>query len=396
MKHDRRTLSSSEERSVSHLIFVSHSARTEGAERSLVSLVRAARRMGAADRITVFIPEPGPIEDLLADIPNVVVRTAGTRQWMSPRRGLRQLVETARCVPNSLRWRRIISRESASAVIVNSSVTPGPLIGSRMAGVPAVLFIRESITENSSALRSFLPKHVILALARRAATATAAVSTYVATLAGGVDVVSWPEVSEDAYLAPASATHTPGRIVMLGSIHPAKGQADAVLAVADARRRGLDVTLSIYGGGIDEHIAGLRTLIDEQRVGDKIVFEGPTSDPLGILRGAEASIVCSSSEAYGRVTAESLIVGTPVFGYATGGTAEILDLGGGVSVAPSVQALSDALFEHFSDARRMEQLRRECKARAARRETFGNATRTIEDVFMALSGKAVGARAASD
>ena len=102
--------------------------------------------------------------------------------------------------------------------------------------------------------------------------------------------------------------------------------------------------------------------------------------PLEVLRSADLSLVCSRNEAYGRVTVESLSVGTPVLGYRAGGTVEILAAGGGMVVEPSVVELASALVCLGTDRELLQTLVRAAGDRQRNKQGFGDAGTTIRNV----------------
>lgn len=55
-----------------------------------------------------------------------------------------------------------------------------------------------------------------------------------------------------------------------------------------------------------------------------VEFPGFVSDPFEVYRAADAVLVCSRSEAMGRVTVEAMFAGRPVLGYRGGATPELI------------------------------------------------------------------------
>jgi glycosyltransferase involved in cell wall biosynthesis len=112
--------------------------------------------------------------------------------------------------------------------------------------------------------------------------------------------------------------------VLLGQVSqitPWKGQATAIRAVAELRRQGLDAHLLIVGrvafGGAgvryDNHayLGSLHRLVEELGVGKAVHFLGQRTDVPQILGALDLSLLPSVNEPFGRVTVESMAVGTP-------------------------------------------------------------------------------------
>ncbi|TQR85368.1 glycosyltransferase [Mycobacterium hodleri] len=369
---------------VEHLVFVCHSSQTAGVERSTVALVRAAKRQKA--RVTVVLPKPGPILDLLNAIDGVEIQYAKAQWWMGrEHQGWRGLAKIAHCLIQSFLWWPIIARIHPTAVCVMSTVIPAPMLGARLAGVPVVAFLSESIQTNPN-LGSVLPKSIIIKYVTGLASVTVARSHFAAGQYGGASLIEPPDIG-DPKDVPAGKPDRGGqlqRLVMLGHLSSEKGQADAVRAVGVARDQGVSLTLEFYGEASPHELTKLNTLIEAQRLTATVRHRGVTSAPLSVLRSADLSLVCSRNEAYGRVTAESLSVGTPVIGYRAGGTAEILAGGGGIAVEPSVAALADALVSVARDGDLFCRIARAAEERQQSKNGFGDADKTIRHVMAAL------------
>lgn len=371
--------------SAQSILFVSHSARLQGAERSLLSLVRAARARRV--RIVVVLPAAGPLEAALRDLGVVDIYKINLPWWVRMSRS--RLHDAARFfwhgTLGGIEFGRLVRRLNPDLVVVNSSVTLVPLLVSRLVRVQSVAYIRESLRDNMG-LRPLLPLKVIFGCLKVLPNSRFVVSQYVASQCPFSTVVESPDVSGSI---PATRVDSPDanlRAVMLGAISAEKNQTDAVRAVARARRGGAAITLRIFGAGSDAAVANL--LAEIQRSGPAgIDYAGVLEDPAEAYSWADVSIVCSKSEAYGRVTAESIRASVPVVGYAAGGTVEILAGGGGILCEPTAESLSSALWTLAHQPEALMRLRQEAEHLPADATAFGNAGRTV-DRFIALMVKA--------
>lgn len=374
-----------------HLVFVSHSSLAVGVERSMTALVRAAVARGS--RVTVVIPGPGPIEELLAPVAASITIVHRTPQWWmgSDHHGPAATLKLVQALAQSVSWARFLRGLRPTMLLVMSSVCPAPLAGGWLAGLPTVAFLSESVRSNPT-LRSVIPKNWIVALVHRWARLTVAVSGYAVAQWGRADLVEFPEVDAPAAGSQVAAEREGGpglRLVMLGTLSTEKGQADAVQAVAALAARGIPASLDLYGDASSDALAGLVELTERLGVSHRVRHRGRTSDPGGVLAGADLSLICSRNETYGRVTAESILAGTPVVGYDRAGTGEILAGGGGVLVEPTSASLINALATLASDPARIAALRDETRARSRSREGLGNAAHTLSAIESALRGAPV-------
>ncbi len=116
-------------------------------------------------------------------------------------------------------------------------------------------------------------------------------------------------------------------LVAPGRLTRWKGQEEFVHMIARLVREGHEVHGLLAGGdgGRGRFVADLRTLIAAQDLQAHVTLLGNRRDLREILALADiAYSLTIEPEAFGRTTAEALSVGTPVIGYAHGGTAEIL------------------------------------------------------------------------
>ena len=138
------------------------------------------------------------------------------------------------------------------------------------------------------------------------------------------------------------------RAVLVGYFSEAKGQRIAVEAVAIARKAGVDIELTLVGGG---NQTPLRELAQRLGVEDLVNIHGPTRDLGPYWSAAHVGLMCSHCEAFGRVTVEAMRAGLPVCGTDSGGTPEIIDPGfnGLLSPAGDANALAANLMALESD-----------------------------------------------
>jgi glycosyltransferase involved in cell wall biosynthesis len=110
---------------------------------------------------------------------------------------------------------------------------------------------------------------------------------------------------------------------------------DAVKAVAELKRRGVNVVLTLVGSGEPVYLTSLRTSISTLGIDDRTQLTGFVDNPTSIVQASEVLLMCSRSEAFGRVTIEAMKVGRPVIGARSGATLELVKEGfNGVLYAP--------------------------------------------------------------
>ena len=112
------------------------------------------------------------------------------------------------------------------------------------------------------------------------------------------------------------------RLLIAGRIEEAKGQTDAVKAVELLVNEGYDnLRLLIIGSGDRNY---LNNYIFENNLTKFIRLEDYSNDLFSIRKSIDIELICSKSEAFGRVTIESMFCSNPVIGANSGGTKELI------------------------------------------------------------------------
>ncbi|WP_350223881.1 glycosyltransferase [Pseudarthrobacter sp. efr-133-R2A-89] len=370
------------------ILFASHSSGLAGAEQSLLHLVREAASRGHTG--VVVLPDHGPLVTEIQNVPGsfeVLIRR--NRLWMgrrySPVVGTVRTLQAALDVPGYV---TLIRSGGYDVVVVNSSVSPVPLMAARILGIPVLQLIRESLISNPM-IKSALPKSLIRRLIASWASRVICISDFVACQYGYPNRVIYPQVSK-RFLDFSDNSMTfgrkPHRAVMCGTVSPEKGQLDAIRAIKVAKDLGTDISLEIFGHGKPQDVDDVKSLIRELQLSDCVKYRGPVSDMISVYTGADFALVCSRNEGFGKVTAEAILVGRPVIAYGVGGTVEILEYGGGISTAVSAEDMGAALHRISTEPLLFEALCRE--ARRSEIRTKLNATaqdviRCVEDLAQA-------------
>ncbi|WP_312765415.1 glycosyltransferase [Epilithonimonas sp.] len=112
--------------------------------------------------------------------------------------------------------------------------------------------------------------------------------------------------------------------IFAASLLPKKGVYDVLSAFISFSKTNKDIELVICGTGNDENTTKIKNIIKDAGLEKRIKLLGYRSDVLELLKKAKACIVASHHEAFGRITAEAMLVGCPVIGKASEGTLEIL------------------------------------------------------------------------
>jgi glycosyltransferase involved in cell wall biosynthesis len=311
------------------VLYLSHTARVSGGERSLLDLLRDLSP-GAGGAVAA---PPGDLADSVRALGWTLHEIPGTDASLklhpifTPR-------AVGRLFRAALATRRIARRTGADLVHANS-IRAG-LIGvlaSAFGGAPVVVHVRDR-------LPATLVSRVVLSVIRVGAAAIVANSRYTAVGLGRRCLVVHSPVDLDRF-RPSANGHGPrpaGPVLgIVGQLTPWKGQDDAIRVAALLRREHPDITLLVVGSAKfvsretrydnTTYVTRLRRLVDTEGLTDSVRFLGEREDVPELLRGLDMLLVPSWEEPFGRVVVEALASGVPVAATSVGGPAEIFTHG---------------------------------------------------------------------
>ncbi|WP_253939412.1 glycosyltransferase [Halomonas sp. THAF5a] len=336
-----------------------------GAERSLLDVLKAMRRLGW--NVVVCLPSAvnGPyVEALRAHARAVAVLPYG---WWQRGRSLE---------PATLRhFRGLIRRFGIEGVHANTLVLEEPLVAARQAGVPAVVHVRELPAHDAALCRTLdadadtllrrVREGADLVIANSRATAVACEAPrHDASTTPAPPVRVVPNTVEMGPLLALPTREAPSLAVgMLSSNLPKKGLEDLEAMAHHLARLAPELKVVLYG----PRTTALESLLARQARGlapECLVYGGYVVAPAEAL--AELDIVVSLSrfqESFGRTALEAMAAARPVVGYAWGALPELVEEG----ITGHLVALGDT----EGAARRVAELARD----DSRRERMGEAGR---------------------
>jgi glycosyltransferase involved in cell wall biosynthesis len=144
--------------------------------------------------------------------------------------------------------------------------------------------------------------------------------------------------------------HRPPRVGIIGNLTPIKAHDIFIEMAAQLTRRGPDAEYWIVGRdkGCE---AGLRALVENRGLQQRVKFLGYQEDIPSILAHIDLLVCCSHQETFGRCVVEAMAAALPVVGTHVGGLPEVIDDGvTGVLVPPGDPlALADAVARILGD-----------------------------------------------
>lgn len=355
------------------VLFVSHSAELNGAERFLLATLEGLDR-GAVTPV-LLMPKPGPLGEAAA-ASGVEVMTARYRWWLSERGGtLRQAAARAANVPAILRASRRIRRQPIDAVFSNSAAVSVGALAARRTGRPHIWFVHEILDGPDPLLRYARGQRRLAAfIARRSAVILASSNAAARAFQpfGGARVVyNGIRVDPGTTVSRSDARRALGLpesdfvIGMLGKVQLRKAQREGLLAAAALRARRPDVRVVIAGAiGDARYLGELRRTAGELGLHDRVDVLGWRPDAARVLAALDALLVPSVQESFGRAALEAMAAGTPVVAVASGGILELVSDGETGVLASSARPdeLAAALGSIADDPGRAREIARRARA----------------------------------
>lgn len=323
------------------VLVVNQTATVSGAEHSLLTFLAALDQRD----VEVVVASPrGPLAERVAELSLGRTEIAGTDASfrLDPRTTPRELVSLVR---SALQVARAARRLQADVVHANTTRAGLIAIGARAFGAPAPLVHVRDWTPPGRAADA------VVHLTARGAAGIVANSQHVArqfhdarptrlrVIHNPVDLARFDRTLHDRATARRRLA-IPSDIPLagvVGQLTPWKGQAEAVQALAVARRSVPSAALVIAGSAkftatatrFDNaaYAQTLGRLPAELDIGDAVRLLGEVDDVPDLLAALDVLLVPSWEEAFGRVVVEGMAMGLTVIATASGGPAEIVDDG---------------------------------------------------------------------
>ena len=323
------------ERGLMRVCFVSHTAARNGAELALLELLQGLHRLGV--QCLVFVPKKGPLLEEL-DRLNIEWRVVSYPWWWKlrgkslPRRVFRTLhgfAAAARIAVVLRRWR-------CDVVVTNTVAVATGAFAAWLARKPHVWHLHES---------AYRDTRITFDVGNRLAIRLIdGLSAVIVAVSGAVASDYSPYIKRDrmrvVYQSVTLHTEIEEKLdrnpdnsccfecCMVGSIQPWKGQDEAIKALSELVRRGVDAHLLIVGDENRFFTASLREQVRDYGLEQRVTFTGYVKEPMRYIHIADVTLSCSAWEAFGRVIVETMLSGKPIIATAnSGGTAELIEEG---------------------------------------------------------------------
>lgn len=331
-------------------VLVAHpSAELYGSDKMVLESAVGMNREGCS--VVVTVPTMGPLIDELAahGIPVVLCPTPVLRKsLLSPRGALVLLRESVTGLVGGL---RLIRKHRPDVVYVSTITLPLWFLLAKVSRKPIVAHVHEAEGSASRFLRMALAAPLVFAksiLVNSRFSATVQEQAF-QPLRGRLKVVYNGVAGPPEVVAPREDLAGGLKLLYVGRLSHRKGVDVAVGALAELRRRGLEVSLDIVGAvfpGNEAFLDGLHALVEEHGLEGYIRFHGYQSSIWTFLEQADICVVTSRfDEPFGNTAVESLLAARPLIVSDTSGLREAAEgYRSSLFVAPdSVGQLADAV-----------------------------------------------------
>jgi glycosyltransferase involved in cell wall biosynthesis len=375
------------------ICFVSHDSGIQGAELALLDLAVNLKNIKGHE---VHIVIPSCLGGLLDKVQRAGIgySVIPYKYWMSgsERSVLRSMWKLVINLIAVLRFRRLLKAQHIDLVYSNSSTVCVGAFAAWTLSIPHLWHIHELAEADFGYAFDFGSKYSFWLMNRM----TMVFIVVSDALKHQYDLSLPPEKIHRIYqsLTVDCSGHNEGsdpdttasNCAVLGRISSGKRQSDAILAVADLAKRGVFIKLWLIGNHDPVYLQYLRNLVIENNVEALIVFRGHIDRPFDLLRKMDFSVVCSASEAFGRVTIESMLCNVPVIGCDSGATSELIQHGvtGLLYPAKDICALANCIETFIKDPKLRRDVANRARVFAAREFSVSKYVNTVDTLMRSL------------
>ena len=325
------------------VLFVSHDAGLDGAQRTLLTLLSAMDRRACSPFL--LVPYDGPM-NRAADALEIPVFVERLVHWIptSLVSTIRQRIRHRYLFFRSLSQRiraieRLIKENKVDLVYTNTVTCVEGAIAARRTRRPHIWHIHEHIVGNGG-LASLLPFWIycttILFFSRAVVFCSKALASGYPRLSGKASIVynglPLPPL-RDRIAVRAKVTNELGMIPgakivsMVGALHPGKDHETFLSSAEQVARSVEDVNFLIVGAGSEGYTKAIRRRIRDLHLDSRVRLLGWRDDILDLMAASDVLVVSSERESFGLTVIEALAVETPVVSTRCGGPEEILEDG---------------------------------------------------------------------
>jgi FkbM family methyltransferase len=313
-------------------VFLLHSNELGGGELALLEHVEYLRKKNIFAH--VIVPYAGELQEML--IAKGISHSVVTYSFWDAGSTSQELVQKNYVnIEASTQIARIAAAVNADFMANNSLVCPWGYLAAKSLALPLVWFVHEfgdadhgiKFVHDLNLVRNFIVEQsdVVLccseAVAKPFASSKEAMSK-VQVIYNAIDIEHIQNLSQQPtkdYFEGADL-----KLCIVGRVNENKGQLQAIQALAILSPRFKNARLILAGSIEGGYKKTIEAEINRLGLEKNVEITGRLANPYPTMAQADIVLVPSRNEAFGRVTAEGMILGKPVVAAASGGTIELI------------------------------------------------------------------------
>ena len=324
------------------ILFISHTAYLDGAERSLLTLLEHLNK----ERYEAFVlfPKDGPLRKMVTALgwKSIIFYMP----WWIGRHGKERwrlcLLATLNGLPKRIKFLcKLITDQKIDIVYTNTVTCMDGAIAAKIKNIPHVWHIREMLYTPPTA-KPVLPrpianmiidwlsaKVIVNSLAVKKDIDPLSNNSYkVKVIYNGFDLEKYDLARYDGRANSIRSKLGLGTntdiVALVGSFHTTKGQGDFIEAAKIVSGHFENVTFVLVGSGSDAYAAFIRDKIADLGLEKRVYLTGFMEDIASFMHCIDIFVSASWVESFGRVIVEAMAAGKPVIATRSGGSEEIV------------------------------------------------------------------------
>jgi glycosyltransferase involved in cell wall biosynthesis len=382
------------------ILFVCHDAALYGSQRSLELILKYLP--SEQYQCFVSVARSGPLEERLAQLPNVTVLHHKRLQWVKhdKRNAVQKIGDVFTLLFNAFSRakaiQKLVKQHDIHLVHTNSTVSLEGALGSAMAGVPHVWHIRELFMEPSPKFHLMLgcklSRLMMASLAHRVICISKAVQSqfgpYLEVSPQQFPLIYNALEPETVSLEPQPKSHNSVfKIGYLGRISEGKGLHELLEALSYLEGENLSIELHVVGSFVDNaYERRISQQILQLNLSEKVRFWGYQDDAASFLKQLDVLAVPSANEPFGRVIIEAMANRIPCIAANSGGAPELIEQGETGLLYPPGQAkvLALGLKTLYESPELSEKIKEKAGRMVLERFTINSQIRMLEECYQSL------------
>lgn len=318
------------------IVFVSHDGDcTGGAQKCLIDLVKGINRVYPGYEIYMLFPKEGSmVKECLPYIRGY--RIVKSLWWLTSSDKKATLGKRLSFLWRSTKYfvqtYSVLKEIAPDYVITNTLAVPTAAFAAKLLKLKHIWFVHEVPSEAWSA--RFLFKEDLVfkyvdRLSERIVVTSNYALTYYKIFIDAVEKLQRVYQAVEVSRSPEAYVRTDFRytLVQIGSFDPNKDQLELLRAIKAEVDSGKEIHCYLVGATDNEYTAQVRSYVSGNKLDNQVTIVDFCENPAVYYYLSDVAVICSRSEAFGRVTVEAQKCGLPVIASLAGANTELVKVG---------------------------------------------------------------------